>query len=109
MSEDVRKLLGTRIAKLRKVKGLTQLELAELMDVSTSTIANIELGKRFLTNKTLEKITSVLEVEYMELFNFGEIDDIKLAYKETKRNLEYLYKNNPELVRAVRNFTNLLI
>lgn len=107
--QDIKKLVGARIAKLRKMRGLTQIQLAELLDVATSTVANLELGKRFLTPATTEKLAAVFEIECKELFDFGDTSDIELAYNESKRGLEYLYKTNPDLMRAVRNFISLLI
>ena len=38
--------MGTRIAQLRRRKGLNQAKLAQLLDLSTSTIAMYEQGRR---------------------------------------------------------------
>jgi transcriptional regulator with XRE-family HTH domain len=44
--QDALKLLGERVAKLRRSRGLTQEQLAERMGVSRNHIADIELGMR---------------------------------------------------------------
>jgi len=44
--DETLKLLGRRIAELRREKGLTQEALAEAMGVSRNHVADIELGVR---------------------------------------------------------------
>ncbi len=43
---DALKLLGQRVAKLRRERGMTQEQLAEAAGVSRNHIADIELGMR---------------------------------------------------------------
>ncbi len=52
--------LGTRIAKLRHLKGLSQDELANEVQLSRSSLAQIELGNRKLNVLELQKIASIL-------------------------------------------------
>lgn len=47
--------LGNRIRELRKIKGVSQLELAYDMDMSMNTISGIELGKISPKIETLRK------------------------------------------------------
>ena len=56
-------LLSNLIRYLRKKKDLTQEELAELMDVSTLSISNMEHGKHFLSAKNLNKLITIFELE----------------------------------------------
>jgi transcriptional regulator with XRE-family HTH domain len=44
--DEALKLLGRRVAELRRQKGLTQEALAEAMGVSRNHVADIELGAR---------------------------------------------------------------
>lgn len=61
--------LGNRIRELRKIKGVSQLELAYDMDMSMNTISGIELGKISPKIETLRKIAEKLNVSMSELFD----------------------------------------
>ena len=56
-----------RIAEIRKKRGLTQSQLAELTDTSTPQIQRLETGNRRLNMDWLEKISKALECEPAEL------------------------------------------
>ena len=60
--------LGRRIRGLRRLKGFTQQELAEKIDVSVSSLSNMERGVRKPRPFMLEKMAYVLEVQPEELF-----------------------------------------
>lgn len=62
--------LGKRIKKLRKKASLTQEELAEKVNVSTTHVGLVETGKRRVSLKTLQKIASVLGIKVKELLPF---------------------------------------
>lgn len=61
---------GLNIVYYRKRKRLTQLQLAELVDVDRSHISAIELGNVGVSFDVLFKICEVLEVTPKELFDF---------------------------------------
>ena len=52
----------------RTDKGLTQNELADLVDVDTSLIGKYELGMRTPSVKTAKKIAEVLEFEWTRFY-----------------------------------------
>ncbi len=54
--------LGRRISKLRKNKGYSQDELAKVLNISRSSITQIELGKRNLSVIELKNITEFLNI-----------------------------------------------
>lgn len=70
--EDFAIQLGTRIRELRKLKGVSQLELAYDMDMSMNTISGIELGKISPKIETLKKIAQKLDINIAELFEFSD-------------------------------------
>lgn len=53
--------IGQRISALRKLKGLSQEELAKSMNISRSSLAQIELGNRGLDVIELQKLSWVLK------------------------------------------------
>jgi transcriptional regulator with XRE-family HTH domain len=46
MSTDIRARFGTRVRRLRKARGVKQIELAECVGVGRSYLSQIEQGKR---------------------------------------------------------------
>jgi transcriptional regulator with XRE-family HTH domain len=54
------KQVGQRIAELRKLKGLSQEDLAKSVGISRSSLAQMELGKRSMDVLELQKISQVL-------------------------------------------------
>lgn len=81
---DNKKKLGLKIKELRKRKGLTQEQLAELIDMEQNSISVIESGRNFPTLGTLEKIAQILEVNLSDFFNYDYIDDIETIKASTK-------------------------
>lgn len=68
------RLLGLTIAYYRKLRGLTQAELAEATNLSRTHISNIEApnGKTSISLNKLFDITDVLEVPVKDLFDFRD-------------------------------------
>ncbi len=67
---DNKKLLGKRIKELRKLSGLTQEKLSEMIGIETTSLSGIESGRHFPSLPTLEKIADNLNVELKTLFEF---------------------------------------
>jgi transcriptional regulator with XRE-family HTH domain len=66
--DEALKILGRRIAELRREKGFTQEALAEAMGVSRNHIADIELGARNTGVWSLLQICRALSVAPHNLF-----------------------------------------
>lgn len=68
------RLLGLTIAYYRKLRGLTQAELAEATNLSRTHISNIEApnGKTSISLNQLFDIAEVLEVPVKDLFDFRD-------------------------------------
>jgi transcriptional regulator with XRE-family HTH domain len=67
-------LLGERIRELRKARGLTQEQLAELVEVEQKHVSRLELGKSYPTIERLEKIAEALNVQLKDFFDFMHLD-----------------------------------
>jgi transcriptional regulator with XRE-family HTH domain len=61
--------LGARIARLRKDQGITQVQLAEDLDVSQQTVNSYEVGRRRIPVSMLPRIAKRLGVAAEELIN----------------------------------------
>lgn len=62
------RLLGERIVYLRKKKGLSQLSLAYLSDVSKTYLSDLERGRRNPSVLVLSRIAKALRVDLASLF-----------------------------------------
>jgi len=54
--------IGQKIKVLRKSRGMTQQQLADMLDVQRATISNYEIGRRSPHLKELGKIAEILGV-----------------------------------------------
>lgn len=99
---DIKKELGEKIKRVRKLRNLTQEELAEIIDISPRSLSNIEVGACFVKAETLEKIIESLNITTEELFannhiktNSELINEINIYLNKIKndtRTLEKIYK-----------------
>ena len=62
--------LGLNVVYYRKRKRLTQLQLAELVDIDRSHISAIELGNVGVSLDVIFRLCEVLEITPKELFDF---------------------------------------
>ncbi len=95
---DIKKLLGAKISRIRKEKGYSQIQFAEMLGLSTNALSIIETGNGFLTSETLEKILLKLELEPDELFSFGGLKSEEELYKNIIKNLETIRSDRAKLV-----------
>ncbi len=82
-SNELKKLFGNAVKKLRELNKLTQEELAERVGVQTQTITRIETGRNFVSSELLIALCNVFEVEpniffsrRLENFSQNDIDYI---------------------------------
>lgn len=61
---------GKHLRTLRKMKGLTMTELANICDIEYRQIADIELGKINTTLSTLKIIATALKIHPKDLLDF---------------------------------------
>ena len=67
---QIKKLLGQRIRQLRKARGITQEELAEMLGIGTPNISYIENGKFAPSMENFEKLVNIFNIEPYELYKF---------------------------------------
>jgi transcriptional regulator with XRE-family HTH domain len=68
VDSDNIKILGKRIARVRKKQNFTQEELAHKADLTLSQIARIETGVINTSINTLYILSSALEIDIIEFF-----------------------------------------
>lgn len=76
--------LANKIIELRKKKGISQRELAQIAGLSPTYISMVENGKKSPTLKSLEKISNALDIPF-PILSFLALDpevDIKPEKRE---------------------------
>jgi transcriptional regulator with XRE-family HTH domain len=66
--KDCRTLLSQNIKRFRNRIGLSQLNLALELGISTTFLSDIETGKKWVSAQTLTQIAHALKIEVYELF-----------------------------------------
>lgn len=64
--------LGDKIRTVRKMKGLSQENLAEMLSISSTAYAKIERNETNPSNTRIDQIAKALNMQRTELQNFGE-------------------------------------
>lgn len=82
MDKVNQKLIGKRIKMARKRLHISQMQLAELSDLSNVYISNIENGKKMISLNSLIRIANVLQVSCDELLYGNQISDISDTHSE---------------------------
>ncbi len=99
---NIKKEIGEKIKRFRKKNGFTQENLAEIVDISSRNLSNIELGMSYPKPETLEKIMIALNMTTEELFSndnlktddelINEINQSISIIKQDRLKLEKTYK-----------------
>lgn len=67
---DLEKRFGAKLAYVRKSKKLSQMKLAEIVDMNFNYIGQIERGEANVTIKTMKTLANALDIEVGDLFEF---------------------------------------
>lgn len=67
---EFEKKFGTKLAYVRKNKKLSQIKLAEIVNMNFNYIGQIERGEANVTLKTMKILANALDIEMKELFDF---------------------------------------
>lgn len=131
MTADLKKIVGQRLQRIRREKDLTQEEMSERLNLSTSAYCKIEYGETDLTLTRLNKIAEVFEMSAFDLFNeinrsatfnncqgligytqhnenvnVGNADDLRELIRANSRIIELLSKRIDDLERDMHAFAN---
>lgn len=71
----IKREVGMRIRAIRKLRGLTQEELAERIERSVEAVSNLERGKSLPGFETLKRLSRFLDVPIRDFFDFRTDDD----------------------------------
>lgn len=87
MDIDLKQYIGTRVKSARLKKGLTQEQLADLLEKSVETVSNLERGTYLTSMDTLFTASVILDVP-MTFFFEGANDDRDVSVARLSQELE---------------------
>jgi transcriptional regulator with XRE-family HTH domain len=96
--QELRGILSSNIKRCRLKNNLSQLALAEKMDISTNFLSDIERCKAWISPGTLVKLAGVLNIEPYELFKADAL------FSDTEKSLLQHYAD--ENLKAVLSVIN---
>ena len=102
---NIKKLLGKRIQEIRKSRHLTQEKVAELIEIETGSLSNIENGKYYPTAENLEKILNVLNVTPEKLLRFEHLQENDSLIFE----INELLKQNPQKIKEIYKIVKVIV
>ena len=102
---NIKKFIGKRIKELRKIRHLSQEQLAEKIDINQNALSYIETGENFVSAETLEKLISALDVEPSELFEIKHLQKDEQLLDEIVRML----RENPNKIKDIYKITRSLV
>lgn len=70
-NNDLEKRFGIKLAYIRKERKLSQMKLADIVNMNFNYIGQIERGEANVTIKTIKTLANALNVEVKELFDFS--------------------------------------
>lgn len=108
MKDKICKILGTNIKKYRKLRNMTQENLAEAVGIEIKTLSLIETGRGFVSAKTLANLSEVLAIKPAKLFEYVSDEDEKELYNDIQSGLNLL-KGNIIKLKALNSFIKGLI
>lgn len=92
---------GQRIRKIRKAHGLSQEELAEKVNISTTHMSHIETGNTKLSLQVLVDIATVLVVRTDDLLRENSSATTNTILDEIAEVLEHCTANEAKVIAAV--------
>jgi len=94
---NIKELLGRKIKQYRILRGYTQEQFAELLNISQRTLSGIECGNNFLSSATMDKILEVLEIAPDDLFYLEYLKDEKEMIEELCCDIQKLKSRKDKL------------
>ncbi|MGI8893914.1 MAG: type II toxin-antitoxin system antitoxin SocA domain-containing protein [Bacteroidia bacterium] len=102
------KQIGQRIAELRKMKGLSQEDLAKSVKISRPSLAQIELGNRSVDILELQKLALVLEFSLDDFMSENFSASQRVESKEVKKTKKAEERISVPILQ-VKKFKNILL
>jgi len=89
---EIRRILSKNLKEQRKKQGFSQEKLAEISGLSVQTINDIEGGRKWVSDKTITKLSLALEIECYQLLVPDITDQNKNKTTSTHKLISLLKK-----------------
>jgi transcriptional regulator with XRE-family HTH domain len=99
--------LGKNIRQLRELKGFTQQNLSDAIEISQKSLSRIESGQNSPTFELLQKICIDLKIELFQLLDFNE-QTVYNSYTLNKCGGEFKEYNNTNVAEIVNLYERLI-
>jgi len=99
------RLIGARVAELRKKAGMTQQEVADAIDLSVESMSRLERGHTMPSVRRLTDIANELGVELRDFFIFEPMNEKDRLIEEV---VIVLRRHHLHVVRRIRRIVDEL-
>ena len=99
---------GKFLAQLRKEKGLTQVQFAELLNVTDKAVSRWETGKNYPDISMFKEISEILDVSISELLE-GKRMDQELLFSVSEGHVVRQIKQNKKLKKVFLLVTSIIL
>ena len=99
--------IGQRIRKIRKAHGLSQEELAERVNISTTHMSHIETGNTKLSLPVLVDIAAVVDVRTDDLLNCNSAAATNSALEDIAAVIEHCTTSESKIIADIVKATKL--
>lgn len=105
---DIKQVVGKRVQRYRKQRGLTQEALAELIGIDTISLSKIETGRNYPTSENITKLAGVLDVKVYELFVDDALKTNEELLKEILADIDKISNNNQKLQMLKASISSII-
>lgn len=77
--------IGSKIKRIRELKGFSQTEIAEKLHISQRAYSDIENDKTKLDLERLFQLASIYQIDPIDLINFDEKQVFKNVFKDSSK------------------------
>lgn len=98
----IKNLLGEKVKRLRKMRGFTQEQFAEIIDITPRNLCRIESGENFVTAETLDKILNALNIPADILFTYEHLKDDKELLADIYTYIDKIKSDHKQLEKTYR-------
>ncbi len=107
-SKSIKKIFGNNLRKLRITKGLTQEQLAEMLDMQVQSITFIENGRTFVSSEVIAKICNFFDVSLEFMFKPKFLEQTDKAENLKKEIIQMMSDCDDKMLTKYRNILFVL-
>ena len=105
---NFKKAFGEKLKRLRKNRGFTQEQLAEMIEIDPRNLSRIEVGNSFVKAETMEKLLKALDVTTEELFSNDHIKEPKELISDINSYIDSV-KDKPQKLEKIHKMIRFIV